>query len=209
MLLKKFLSPGKKEQIVIDKLTEHIKLLCSALNIFEKAVEGQNEELLGSISDLEREADVIRRDIISKIYEGAFLPYLRPSLCKFAEILDQVFDLLKDASYQYADVEIDGSIRRDCSQIAALNLKACEMLLITFEALVSGGDLREKALAIRVYEKKVDDIRFYLLQDLKKVEVKTFWEGKALSDFISNLTSVSDIIEDASDYLQVIHVSMR
>jgi len=209
MLLKKLLAPGKKEQIVIDDLTKHIRLLCSTLEVFEKALRECDKELMGSIIDLEREADVIRRNVISNIYDGAFLPYLRPNLCKLVEILEHVFDLLKDGAYKYLDLEIDKLIQRYCAQIAALNVKICEMLLIGFETVTGGGDLREKALAIRVYEKKVDDIKVDLFKDLKKVEVKTFWEGQALSEFVSSLASVSDRIEDASDYLQMINVSMR
>ena len=40
-------------------------------------------------------------------------------------------------------------------------------------------------------------------------EVKNFWEGKALSDFITNLVQISDIIEDAGDIIQILNVSMR
>ena len=209
MLLKKLLAPGKKEQVVIEDLKRHIQLLCTGLDTFKRALSDKDTDLMASIMDLEREADVVRRDVISNIYEGAFLPYLRPDLCKFAEIVDHVFDLLEDAAYQYLDLAIDASIQDDCTQIAALNVQMGEMLLMSFEALMGGGDLREKALAIRVYEKKVDDIKLDLFRSLKKVEVKTFWEGKTLSDFVSGLAGVSDMIEDASDYLQVINVSLR
>jgi predicted phosphate transport protein (TIGR00153 family) len=69
--------------------------------------------------------------------------------------------------------------------------------------------LREKTLAIRIYEKKVDDMKFDLIGRLRNKEVKNFWEGRALSDFISYLTHISDVIEDASDYLHIINLSMR
>jgi uncharacterized protein Yka (UPF0111/DUF47 family) len=41
------------------------------------------------------------------------------------------------------------------------------------------------------------------------VKIDNFWAGKTLSDFITNLTMISDIIEDASDHLQIINVSTR
>lgn len=209
MLLKKLLVPGKKEQVVIEGLAKHISLLCSALEIFEKGLQEENKELMNEVKELEREADIIRREVISKIYEGAFLPYLRPSLCRLTEIVDSVFDLLEDATYHYQAMESNTLIQKDFDQIASLNLEMCKMLLISFEALMSGGDLKEKGLAIRVYEKKIDDIKFDLLGDLRTVDISDFWEGKTLSDFVSSLTSISDIIEDASDYLQVINVSLR
>jgi hypothetical protein len=82
------------------------------------------------------------------------------------------------------------------------------MLLLTFEAMLRGEDLREKTLAIRIYEKKVDDIKIALYRDAKGVAVDGFWEGKILADFISGLTGISDIIEDAGDQLQIILVTM-
>jgi hypothetical protein len=85
----------------------------------------------------------------------------------------------------------------------------CEMLLLAFETLSSREDLREKTLAIRIYEKKIDELKFDLLNKLRTKEVKGYWEGKILSDFISYLTQVSDVVEDASDYLYIISVSLK
>ena len=44
---------------------------------------------------------------------------------------------------------------------------------------------------------------------MRSKEVKGYWEGKILSDFISYLTQVSDVVEDASDYLYIISVSLK
>lgn len=209
MLFKKLISPGKKEQKVLDNLIKHIKLLCSACETFQKAVEMGNSKLMRSVIDLERDGDILKRQIISDVYDGAFLPYLRPDLCRFTIIIDEVFDLVEDAAFSYIDLKIDESLIDDCIRVARLNCRMSEMLLISLEAMITGGDLREKALAIRIYEKKIDDIKFDLLKKLRTVKVNSFWEGKDLSDFISSLTSISDIIEDAGDHLQVINVSLR
>jgi len=209
MIFEKILSLSKKEQEVTDNMREHIKLLCSACYLFRTALEKDDRNLMRNLIDLERESDSIRREIISKIYDGAFLPYLRPDLCRFVEIVDHVFDVLEDTAHYYLDGKIPEQIKNECIRIAYLNLKICEMLLITFEAMLKGDDLREKTLAIRIYEKKIDDIKFSLIKDIHKIPVSNFWEGKILSDFISSLTTISDIVEDASDYLQIINVSMK
>jgi uncharacterized protein Yka (UPF0111/DUF47 family) len=39
--------------------------------------------------------------------------------------------------------------------------------------------------------------------------VADFWAGKILSDLLTGLTGISDIIEDASDHLQIINVGTR
>ena len=209
MFLEKILSLSKKEQEVTDNMRKHIKLLCSSCDLFRMALEKNDRNLMRKLIDLERESDSIRREIISKIYEGAFLPYLRPDLCRFVEIVDHVFDVLEDIVLYYLDGKIPEQIKNECIRVAYLNLKICEMLLITFEAMLKGDDLREKTLAIRIYEKKIDDIKFSLIKDIHKIPISNFWEGKILSDFISGLTAISNIIEDASDYLQIINVSMK
>ncbi len=209
MLFSKYFSRGKKEEKVLKKIRSHIELLCRACELFSAALESDDKSSMRAVSDLEREADGIKRKIISGIYEGAFLPYLRPDLCRFVETVDDVFDMLEDAAFNSMNIYLPHSIRDESYRIAFLNRRMCEMLLVTFDAMVNGEDLREKVLAIRIYEKKIDDMKFGILCDLQELVIDSFWHGKALSDFVSGLTGISDIIEDASDHLQIIHLSMR
>lgn len=209
MLFKSLFSKGKKEKAVIGDITNHIKLLCTACGFFKTALETDDRRLMRKVMHIERQGDSIRRDIISKIYDGAFLPYIRPDLCKFVEIVDSVFDLLEDTGYKYLDLKLPEQLKGECVHVAFLNRRICEMLLVTFEAMLEGEDLREKTLAIRLYEKKIDDIKFDLFHEAQKIEITNFWEGEILSQFLSCLTSISDVIEDASDNLQIIHVSIK
>lgn len=208
-MFKALLSFGKREQKALDNMSRHVKLLCSACEAFHDALEKSDSRRMETVSDLEREGDIVRREIIGNIYEGAFLPYLRPNLLKFVETVDEVFDLAKDASRQYSDVVLEDNILSECSRIATLNFRMAEMLLITFQAMLKGEDLRNRTLAIRIFEKKVDDMKLYVSKMLRETKVKDFWEGKTLSDFVSNLVSISDVIEDASDCLDIINVSMK
>lgn len=210
-MLEKVFFGGKTEQKVVENMKRHIQILCAASECFKKAIEDSDKEQLYCISDLEREADSIRREIVSTIYEGAFLPYLRSNLCRFVEIVEEAFDLLKDAAsvFEYLGPKLDEDIEEECIKIAYKNLKMSEMLLIAFETLFGKGDLREKTLAIRIYEKQIDDIKLDLIKKLSTKEVKNFWHGKMLSDFVSFLTRISNVIEDASDYLHIVNISLR
>lgn len=208
-MLEKVFSGGKTEQKVIENIKRHIKVLCTASDCFKRALEDRDKDRVLCIPDLEREGDTIRREIISNIYEGAFLPFLRPNICRFVEIVDEAFDVLEDAANEFVNLEVDKDLEEDCTKIADINMKMCDMLLIAFEALFRKEDLKEKNLAIRIYEKKVDEIKLDLIKKLRRREIKDFWQGKTLSDFISYLTRISDIIEDASDYLYIMNVSLR
>jgi len=209
MLLKHLFALGKKEDLVITKVRSQIDLLCSACGSFRDSMKTRDATRMARIIEMERDGDVLKREIFSTIYAGAFLPYLRPDLFRFVHIVDDVFDLLEDAAFHYLDLSLDQDIEFDCTRVAELNLRICEMLSITFQAMLKGDHLRDKILAVRIYEKKIDDIKFEITKKMRKLEVKSFWEGTILSDFISRLTSISDLIEDASDHLQIISASIR
>jgi len=209
MLFKKILSYGKQEDRVIENVKKHLELLCLAFESFYSGIKKNDSNMMREVIDLEREGDSVRREIISTIYAGAFLPYLRPDLCRFVEAIDRVFDSLEDAAFNYSDAAVPQQIREECERVASMNTSMCEMLAISFDAMVNGEDLREKALAIRIYEKKIDDIKFTILKEMRTTPVDDFWQGRTLAEFVSDLTTISDMIEDASDYLQIINVSMR
>lgn len=209
MFLKKIFSHSKQEHRVTENIRRHIKLLCAACHSFMVAMQRNDKKVMIEVIDLEREGDTIRRDIISDIYEGAFLPYLRPDVCRFVEMVDKVFDSLEDAAFNCLDAEIPMEIRDECMRVAFLNARMCEMLSITYEAMLRGEDLREKTLAIRIYEKKIDDLKFIILKELRQLKIDDFWHGRILADLVSGLTSISDTIEDAGDYLHIINASMR
>jgi uncharacterized protein len=207
MILEKIFPLGKKEREVTGGMRKHIELLCDACSAFRTALELEDSSLVREVIDLERQGDLVRREVISNIYEGAFLPYLRPDLCRFVEVVDEVFDLLKDTASYYPETDLPESLRSECVRVALLNFRMCEMLLIAFEATIKGQDIREKALAIRIYEKKIDDMKFDIIKEALQIPVTNFWSGKILSELISGLTSISNLIEDASDHLQILNVS--
>jgi uncharacterized protein len=209
MFLEKLLSHGKKERQVTEDIRRHVGLLCTACSVFTTALDKQDRNRMMDVIDLEREGDSIRREVISQIYRGAFLPHLRQDLCKFLELVEEVFRLLKDTVSYYLEGGLPAILKDDSIRVALLNQRMSEMLLITFDAMLRGEDLREKIFAIRIYEKKIDDIKFTLIGDAREVPIENFWKGKVLSDLLSSLTSISDTIEDASDHLQIIHLSTR
>jgi len=204
MFLKKLIGHEDREKEVIRDMDSHLRLLQDGCKAFHEAIERNDHARMRRVKELEREADTIRRDIVSHIYEGAFLPYLRPELSKFVELVDQVFDLLEYASACYLEIRFPDSLRSEAARVAFLNQEMCGMLRLTLQATTAGEDLREKRLAIRIYEKRIDDLKFGLMHDAKAIPVEDFWEGKTLSDFLSRLSSVSDVIEDASDHLGII-----
>jgi hypothetical protein len=82
-------------------------------------------------------------------------------------------------------------------------------LISAFDALGEDEDLRDKTIKIRAYEREIDIIKNDIIKSLARVEVKTYWEGKNLSDFVEDLVEISDYIENAADLIQILNVSLR
>jgi predicted phosphate transport protein (TIGR00153 family) len=201
---------GEKEEEVIRLIREHLNTIKHACEVFKVGLEKDDRSLLAEVCELEKLGDILRRDIVLKLYEGAFIPAVRTNLYKFAETIDEILDTIEDAVVVYLYLpKLDDEIRDYCINIASINLKMSEDLISAFEALKEGSDLKDKTIRIRKREKIVDRMKHDLYKILMHKEVKNFWEGKALSDFITNLVQISDIIEDAGDIIQILNVSMR
>ena len=202
-MLEKFFGGGKLEKKALESIKNYLQIFISAQECLKNLFLTENLEKSYCIENLEREADSIRRKIISTIYEGAFLPYIRPNLCAFIEITEKAFDFMKICAFEfrYLNKEFYQTIKEEVLKIANINIEMAEILYRAFQSLMEKNNLREKNLAIRIYEKKVDEIKLDLTEKVRDKEVINFWEGKNIDEFLNALVKISDIIEDASDYL--------
>lgn len=202
---------GKSEKEVVVKIAELISLLCSACELFNEAVKKGDRNLMAEIHVVERKGDEIRREIASKIYEGAFLPYLRPNIYRLVEMIDDVMDKLEDAALNYTKIKREDLlkiIKNEVEMISELNLKMCHILSKSFMiCFKEGNDLRETIILTRILEKRIDDLKHSILGKIMEIEVK-FWEGIILLGFLEQLTGVSDLIEDVADIIQILNLSL-
>ncbi len=210
-MLEKFFGGGKLEKKALESIKNYLQIFISAQECLKNLFLTENLEKSYCIENLEREADSIRREIISTIYEGAFLPYIRPNLCAFIEITEKAFDFMKICAFEfrYLNKEFYQTIKEEVLKIANINIEMAEILYRAFQSLMEKNNLREKNLAIRIYEKKVDEIKLDLTEKVRDKEVINFWEGKNIDEFLNALVKISDIIEDASDYLYILDISLK
>jgi uncharacterized protein Yka (UPF0111/DUF47 family) len=83
-----------------------------------------------------------------------------------------------------------------------------ELLLKAFNELQNKNNLKEKILGIRTLEKKIDELKLEIISLLRSKKISNFWEGETISNFVNYLSSISDIIEDASDQLIILDLSL-
>ncbi|MGQ9669773.1 MAG: DUF47 family protein [Desulfosoma sp.] len=205
----KWMRGNRNEEAALKAMHEHLQLMCVANEALAALINSEEASQVEAIYDLEREGDLVRRRALSIIFEGAFLPYLRPSLCRFVELVDQAFDTVEDTARFFERISLHDAIAQECRTVTSLNKQMCEILQIAFQLAVQGEDIREQVLAIRILEKRVDDLKADIFQKIQDIPIANFWQGKFYGDFLESLTSFSDLIEDASDALYVLTVSFR
>lgn len=205
----KWMRGNRNEEAALKAMHEHLQLMCVANDALAALINSEEASQAEAIYNLEREGDMVRRRALSIIFEGAFLPYLRPSLCRFVELVDQAFDTVEDTARFFDRISLHEAIAQECRTVTSLNKQMCEILQIAFQLAVQGEDIREQVLAIRILEKRVDDLKEDIFQKIQDVPIANFWQGKFYADFLESLTTFSDLIEDASDALYVLTVSFR
>lgn len=208
-MLKKIFYREDKEKAVFDEMSQHLDLLKRGCEELKKLLTTGDRELIEKIEDIEREGDVLRRSILFKLFEGAFMPYLRPYIHRFIELSDEAMDVVEDVARYYELVSLPQVLLDDIISVADMNCQMSDLLTITFEAFIRGEDIREKILAIRVYEKRIDEIDHQIRINTFDVAVNSYWEGHWISEFLRSLAFVSDLMEDAADVLSLIHISLR
>ncbi len=208
-MFRKLFRREDREKAVFDEIHKHLNLLKQECDELKDLMISGNRELIESIEDIEREGDIIRRSILSKLFEGAFMPFLSSYIYRFVEISDEVMDTVEDVARCYELISLPEELKEDVISIADMNCQISELLTITFQAFTRGEDIREKVLAIRVYEKRIDDIDHNIRTNTVNIQIDNFWKGLWLSEFLRSLASISDLIEDAADVLSLIHISLR
>ncbi len=207
--IKKLVFGGEREREVIELLKEHIDLIINSNELMKIVLETGDRDVISEICEIEKMGDAIRRDVMIKIYAGAFIPAIRSSFCNLAETLDDVLDELEDVAVLYLLLdEIPDVILGDLVRVAEINHRMSVYLSDAFKALES-GDLSQVLLKIKISEEEVDAIKVKMYEKLKLIRFDNYPDWHFFVKFVDKLVNVSDIIEDAGDVMQILNVSIR
>ena len=203
-----FLFKRKPEKEVINLLKEHVALSIKGIYLLNEYIEDKKNDDLNEIIKLEKEGDEIRKKIILNLYE-AFLPSMKKELNYSIEILDEALDSIKHGAliYDLMTFDLDDTIKEKCKLILNISLN----MLISLDSLISvfenGGEFKGHIKDIKCGEEEIDDIHHEIYKYMVSMEIKSFWEGKLMSDFVDMITGISDFIENVADEFQIIYLS--
>jgi predicted phosphate transport protein (TIGR00153 family) len=93
-MFKALLGGRELEKEVFKTIGTYLSILIKSTECLHNLLITEDLKRSQCIEELEREADSIRRKVLSKIYEGAFLPYLRPNMFLLIDTVEKAFDLI-------------------------------------------------------------------------------------------------------------------
>lgn len=211
-----------REKKVEKHSKEHVELVYKCLNKLKELMNHfyKNEfdlidEKVKEISEIEHEADELRRMMEIEFYEGAFLPFDREDRIMLAEVVDSVADMIEAAAYGISlskirfpeEFEEEFSELMDTISDSVYVLKECiEMLDVDLSAAIT------KAHEVEEKEEKVDSIERRILKKLyesyrnEKIGVLKLIE---LKETVKKLGCIADRAENASDQALIIVAKRR
>ncbi len=204
----------KKEQRVKEFMQKHVDKIKECLVLLEKTIglhlEGKREEANVSSYNLhekEHEADEIRRDIISKLADGAFLPFIREDYIGIVEMIDNIANGAKMVTQTMVIQEpnIPPEMHADIKGLASRVVATMEPLV----KLVEGPMLdKPKSMAliqeISTREQAADAIEFKLLKYLFHESGIPLAEKIIIGELIKMISEIADEIENVGDRIQVL-----
>jgi predicted phosphate transport protein (TIGR00153 family) len=206
---------GKKEDEVSVLIEEHAATIEECLNVLVKGMyaylDGEYCTCDTTREDIvvqEHLADIKRREIQLKLYEGAFMPLYRDDIYLFTDMFDTIADQTKAIANILVlerpsipqDMAQDMKTILDHSVAPYTNLK---------DAILHFGEDRkvilEQSREIERYEHEVDQIEYQIRKKIFESPL-SLAEKIQLRDFVLAIASISDKIEDCSDLLEVMAV---
>lgn len=199
----------KAEERVVNGIAQMLNLALLACEALKRAVEDKNKALLEEVFRFERDGDDIRRNITQEIYQGAFLPYLRPNIFRLVESVDEILNTAEESAMNFQKIENLKFVEiEEIFSILELNIRICSVLSKNFSSFLKEPErLREGVIVIRLMEKEADNIKFAIFEKLKEIEID-FWNGYFLANFVDSLERISDVAEETMDLLQIILLSL-
>lgn len=211
-----------RESKVEKHSKEHVELVYVCFNEFKELMNYfyKNEfdlidDKVKKISEIEHEADELRRMMEIEFYEGAFLPFDREDRIMLAEVVDSVADIIEAAAYgiSLSKIRFPEEFEEDFSQLmdtisdTVFVLKECiEMLDVDLSAAIT------KAHEVEEKEERVDAIERRILKKLyesyrnEKIGVLKLME---LKETVEKLGHIADRAENASDRALIIVAKRR
>ena len=206
----------KKEKEVIgliakhaDKMEECLSTAIKTLQAYLKDDIDEAKHLARETDKIETEADLIRHEIRSKLYYGAYMPLLREDIYKLVESFDSVANAAEKCCDFFLNQRpaIPNFLKPDYVEVIkeSLGVSAAlkHSLLCYLEGRCPIEVARQHSKEIGLLESKVDKLEWDITKKIFSSDLD-FSHKIHLRLCLDTIVDVSDLAEDAADRLELV-----
>ena len=170
----------------------------------EKVSEEYNKRV-NHISEIESEADNLRRDIKKIIYSEMLIPDSRGDVLGLIETSDEIFSLFKNSLWSFSNETpiIGEDLIAGYRRLTNMVVKAVDELTSGCRAFFISPHLVTSYTAkVTLYEKEADKIGAVLKTDIFSLDIE-LTEKIHLREFVDCIDCIADHAEDVADRLSI------
>ncbi|MBW1614693.1 MAG: DUF47 domain-containing protein [Deltaproteobacteria bacterium] len=206
----------RKEKQVNELIVKHLEEVDNCLKTALKAIKEylssnieEAKSLAIKVDQIETKTDSVRREIIGKLYSGAYLPSLRSDILHLVEHLDKIADGAEACCDFFLDQrpEIPQEMNSNFFKIMERSISTFvplkEAISSFFMDKFDIETIREKTKEVGVIESAVDKEEWDITRDIFKTELD-YGHKIHLKLCLESIVKVSDRAEDAADELEII-----
>ena len=212
----------KRGEDVLKMVEDHLELTKNAVSSLYRLVESASEEkddtkrLYDSLSDLEMEADDLRRKMVDELTKGEMFPEEREDLMELVRAVDWIADWSKEAGriliiipFQKAPPEM----KKAAQDMCRANLDCVTILAKCIHELHSNNPKEAINLAnqVELLEEELDELYSIARVHLSTMEFPDFSTGALilLNMFLDALETVADWCENTADIVRAVAVRIQ
>jgi len=209
----------KRGHKVLEMVEDHLELTQKAVNSLYDMVEAAAEcdrdkckRSYMSVSEMEMQADELRRRMVEELTEGEMFPEERDDLMEMVRAVDWIADWSREAGRILNSIPFEKA--PDEIKVAALNMvranvDCVKVLIRCIRALPKDG---KKALTladeVEMLEENIDDLYGEARKHFATLEFPGFTTGALilLNEFLDALETIADWSENTADIVRAIAV---
>jgi len=210
---------SKEEQSILTLALKHVEKSLECVLAMKAAIESviknnmeERDSNINIVKNAEHKGDEIKKEIMTELSKGMFLPPDREDLILLNESLNDIADSAKGVVrlLEFFDREPSENLDRLMLESSLIAVKAGEKLKSAINYLVqsNGEKILAECAGIETLEKEGDDKRRDLIKELIKTDLPP-QISILVYEIIDNLEDVIDYIKKAGDMVRLLAIKAR
>ena len=197
----------------LAKIIETVRQMRDGVTAYERGDLDAARSFAGAASQTEKEADEIKRAILTDLVKGMFHPIDRDEILRFVLEADGIASNAKAAVRKLTMIpreEVSDSLAGQLSELGDKLVATVEAMRDSFDALIKGSEeVFELTQKVETCEEEIDEFRADLIQNHFLPWCSTSHKTGfciILKEAMDNMEEVADQAEDVADVIRSIAI---